>query len=119
MDRLQQEAAAAAAAAAAAVAERATAAALAGAERADMISELRALRAAAGIGDDGEELEEGDPAWALDATAVTVSGRDASALTARLVKATKAADAGKRIAAEVGCARHATRLRDLGTGCSF
>jgi hypothetical protein len=51
--------------------------------------------------------------------AVTVSGRDASALTARLVKATKAADAGKRIAAEVGCARHATRLRDLGTGCSF
>jgi hypothetical protein len=100
VDRLERVAAEERDAAAAAAAARDAAAKLAAVERAEMMSELRALRAATGIGDDGEEL---DPeAGAAEAAAVAdMSGRDASALTARLVKATKAADAAKRIAAEL------------------
>jgi kinesin family protein C1 len=98
VDRLEKLAAEVKAAAEVASQERETAAKLAAAEREDHISELRALRAATGIGDDGEELEE-DPG-APAAAAAEMSGRDASALTARLVKATKAADAAKRVMAE-------------------
>ena len=74
------------------------------AERADLTAELKALRAAAGIGDDGEELEEAEedaeekshPSRQAD-----MSARDATALTSRLVKATKAAEAARRVASDM------------------
>ena len=75
-------------------------------EKADMECELRALRAAAGIGDDGEELsEEQRLAAAADFEQVAqqndMSAKDASALTSRLVKATKAAEAARRVATDM------------------
>ena len=112
VDRLEREAAAAREAAKTEAAAREAAAKAAAAERADTLSELRALRAAAGIGDDGEELDE------VLETRPEMSGRDASALTARLVKATKAAEAAKRIASDLEeykriAAERATRIEAL------
>ena len=75
-------------------------------EKADMVAELRALRAAAGIGDDGEELsEEQRLAAAAEfenaAQQNDMSAKDATALTSRLVKATKAAEAARRVATDM------------------
>ena len=75
-------------------------------EKADMDAELRALRAAAGIGDDGEELtEEQRLAAAAEfenlSTQHDMSAKDATALTSRLVKATKAAEVARRVATDM------------------
>ena len=75
-------------------------------EKADMVAELRALRAAAGIGDDGEELsEEQRLAAAAEfenaAQQSDMSAKDATALTSRLVKAAKAAEAARRVATDM------------------
>ena len=72
--------------------EREAAAKAAAQERNDMLAELRALRAAAGVGDDGEELPEAD-----EAAAVAAEGTSTNAnLTSRLIKANKAAEAAGR-----------------------
>ena len=98
VDRLEKEAREAAEAAEAASKEREEAAKIVAAERADMLSELKALRAATGIGDDGEELDEEIENAVEQAD---MSAKDASALTSRLVKATKAAEAAKRVATDM------------------
>jgi len=96
VDRLVKEAKEAAARSEKEAKEREKVAKKAAAERADMLSELRALRAATGIGDDGEQVDEEDG----DAEGAEMSARDAGALTARLVKATKACAAAELKAAE-------------------
>ena len=106
VDRLEKEARETAARAAEAADAAAAAAKAAASEKADMVAELRALRAAAGIGDDGEELSEEQrlAAAAEFETAAQqndMSAKDATALTSRLVKATKAAEAARRVATDM------------------
>ena len=106
VDRLEKEARETAARAAEAAEAAAAASKAAASEKADMVAELRALRAAAGIGDDGEELsEEQRLAAAAEfenaAQQNDMSAKDATALTSRLVKATKAAEAARRVATDM------------------
>ena len=106
VDRLEKEARETAARAAEAAEAAAAASKAAASEKADMVAELRALRAAAGIGDDGEELsEEQRLAAAAEfenaAQQNDMSAKDATALTSRLVKATKAAEAARRVAMDM------------------
>ena len=106
VDRLEKEARETAAFAAEAADAAAAAAKAAASEKADMVAELRALRAAAGIGDDGEELSEEQRLLAAAefetaAQQNDMSAKDATALTSRLVKATKAAEAARRVATDM------------------
>ena len=71
-----------------------------------MLAELRALRAAAGVGDDGEELPE------VDEAAVAAEGTSTNAnLTSRLIKANKAAEAAKRVAEDMEAFRKTAEER--------
>ena len=86
--------------------EREVAAKAAAQERNDMLAELRALRAAAGVGDDGEELPE------VDEAAVAAEGTSTNAnLTSRLIKANKAAEAAKRVAEDMEAFRKTAEER--------
>ena len=86
--------------------EREVAAKAAAQERNDMLAELRALRAAAGVGDDGEELPE------VDEAAVVAEGTSTNAnLTSRLIKANKAAEAAKRVAEDMEAFRKTAEER--------
>jgi kinesin family protein C1 len=70
-----------------------------------MLAELRALRAAAGVGDDGEELPD------IDEAAVTNDSSTNANLTSRLIKANKAAEAAKRVAEDMESFRKTAQER--------
>jgi kinesin family protein C1 len=105
VDRLEKDIKEMRAAEEAAAEERDAKAKTAAQERNDMLAELRALRAAAGVGDDGEELPD------IDEAAVTNDSSTNANLTSRLIKANKAAEAAKRVAEDMESFRKTAQER--------
>jgi kinesin family protein C1 len=105
VDRLEKDIKEMRAAEEAAAEERDVKAKTAAQERNDMLAELRALRAAAGVGDDGEELPD------IDEAAVTNDSSTNANLTSRLIKANKAAEAAKRVAEDMESFRKTAQER--------